>query len=236
MSAPAIIDVTPMRLDSDGYRDAGAGHTITVEPERLTKSHDAISITDEQERLTRFHFRTTITVDPTKGLSRLQRRLLGTAYTMHVYGAQVHAGNIPDYVTPLGVFAIYGIAPNLASESQRFSRTSQVASAQAALSRAATRLVERKLLAWRAWRDCTRPGGYVLTDAGLRVGAREPVPVPQIERCARYFGMVGLCRWHRDESGTWVSTPWTSGKGGGYGFELVYEDCAAISRAIKGGG
>lgn len=177
---------------------------------------------------------TAITVDPSKGLSRLQRQILGTAYTMHVYGAHV-AGGQPDYVTPLGIFAIFKIAPDLAGSNARFTRTPQVSSAQAALSRAATHLVERKLLAWRDYPNrCAGTCGFVLTDAGRRVGAREPVPVPQIERCARYFGMVRLSRWHRDGSGSWIATPWEGGEGGGYSYELVLEDCAAIASAIGG--
>lgn len=242
MRAPIIIDVVPVQIE---------------ESERLLSPRDGASITDardgyqggaahppitESEQLSRFQKRTTITDDPSKGLSKLQRQILGTAYTMHVYGAQPRAGNIPDYVTPLGVFVIFHIVPNLSGRNARFTRTPQVASAQAALSRAVTRLMERKLLAWRHSVGPTVGGtgtrhiaanGYVLTAAGAQIGALDPVLVPLIERCQRYFGMAELSNWRRDpEAGDWIAEPWQGSKGAHYEYELIHEDCTVIRTAF----
>src|SRR5690349_6702888 len=113
MSAKA--DVCPVLLD-DSERLIGATrfHPITDVHEQLGP-RDGETVAGQKERLSPYTENTPITVDPSKGLSKLQRQILGTAYTMHEYGARVHAGNIPDYVMSLGVFVNFRIAPSIPS-------------------------------------------------------------------------------------------------------------------------
>jgi len=132
------------------------------------------------------------------GLSRLQRQILGVARTGNEYTG---ASNVPHFTTPLGVFAIYGIRPDYANELHRYERTRRAASAQAAMSRALTRLLKRGLLVYRSWDERTRAGhGHMLT-AALDI---EPVAVPAIDQARRFFQMKDvICRWQRDEHGQW---------------------------------
>lgn len=99
-----------------------------------------------------------------RGLSRLQRQILGVAYAVNRHtqggvakvkcGATVPGYRVPtcdyqgllDFRSPLAVYAIYHFAPDNGNSDYNFRRTKATEAAIAAVSRAVTRLCNRELL------------------------------------------------------------------------------------------
>jgi len=216
----------------NGYCDADVGHTITDDAIGYRDGTGATAITDQgdpsAERLSESHAATTIT-DPSKGLSRLQRSILGIAYTVR---ARVGEKAIAEFLTPLGIYAVYRIVPDITwVYDQHYTRTAHVNAAQAAVSRATTRLERRGLLRYQF-------PGYFLTDAGLIIATAAPTTVPALEEALRYFTPDWGRRygWFK-EGGQWRTVPWNevteSSPARGYRYQYMYEDLAAMREAME---
>jgi hypothetical protein len=118
------------------------------------------------------------------------------------------------------------------TEHSHYSRTKKVASAQAAISRAPTRLIKRGLLFYTPRRltsnhECY---GYFLSAAGLTAS---PLAVPEIDTALRFFGMKDrLMRWTKDEQGRWHADEWMRGKGAGYGISRIHDDFDVLRTVV----
>jgi hypothetical protein len=142
-----------------------------------------------------------------RGLSDLQKGILGIAYTVNVHtqgGGEPRAKDpetsrgILDYRTPLGVCLLYGIVPSakviridprwgevIQSCGGYFAHSAQVHRAKVASSRAATNLHRRGLLIQP--RRYSGGWGYVLTEPGIEVGRANLRDVPLIDETLAYF-------------------------------------------------
>ena len=146
-----------------------------------------------------------------KGLSELQRGILGTACSVNIHTQGGEARVKPpgfdgpaDYRTALGICLLYRIVPS--SEVARtdprygevmrragmfFEDTPRFRRAKAESSRAATHLVGRRLLAWHGDKYRVRHGaGYLLTDKGIEVGRANLRPIPLIDETLAFFGIT----------------------------------------------
>ena len=146
-----------------------------------------------------------------KGLSELQRGILGIACSVNIHTQGGKARVKPpgfdgpaDYRTALGICLLYRIVPS--SEVARtdprygevmrragmfFEDTPRFRRAKAESSRAATHLVGRKLLAWHGDKYLVRHGaGYLLTDTGIEVGRVNLRPIPLIDETLAFFGIT----------------------------------------------
>lgn len=147
-----------------------------------------------------------------RDLGDLQRGILGIACAVNIrtLGGREPRVKPPgfdgpvDYRTPLGICLLYAIAPSpeFARSDPRYAEvkrragmffvdTPEVRRARAALSRAASHLVGRRLLA-RLDREGTVPlgSGYILAPKGLEVGERHLRPIPMIDETLAFFGIT----------------------------------------------
>jgi hypothetical protein len=143
-----------------------------------------------------------------KGLSELQRGILGIACTVNIHTQGEKAKVKPpgfdgpvDYRTALGLCLLYRIVPSpeVAGTGARygevmrraglfFEDTPRFRRAKAESSRAATHLVGRRFLAWHADEYPIRLGsGYLLTDKGIEVGRVNLRPIPLIDETLAFF-------------------------------------------------
>jgi hypothetical protein len=157
------------------------------------------------------------TIDPPggqmgRGLYDLDNGILGIACAVNIHTQGLREPRVKppgfdgpvDYRTPLGICLLHAIAPSIEFgridpryvEVMRragmfFEDTPQLRRAQAASSRAASRLVGRRFLAWHK-NDYIRKfgSGYVLTDKGIEVGKRNLRPIPMIDETLAFFGIT----------------------------------------------
>jgi hypothetical protein len=150
-----------------------------------------------------------------RGLSGLQKGILGLAYTVNVHtqgGGAARAKDPPtyypwpipcDYRTPLGVCLLYRVDPSLSvtwtdpgpgrgeitrAISGYFAGSPAARAAKVATSRAAADLARRGLLARS---DLFLGGwGYILTEGGIEAGRADARPVPLIAETLAYFHMT----------------------------------------------
>jgi hypothetical protein len=146
-----------------------------------------------------------------KGLSKLQRGILGIACAVNVHTQGGEARVKPpgfdgpaDYRTALGICLLYRIVPSpeAARDNPRygavmrragmfFEDTPRFRRAKAELSRAATHLVGRRFLARHGDEYLIRlESGYLLTDKGIEVGRVNLRPVPLIDETLAFFGIT----------------------------------------------
>jgi hypothetical protein len=146
-----------------------------------------------------------------KGLSELQRGILGIACSVNIHTQDGEVGVKPpgfegpaDYRTALGICLLYRIVPS--SEVARtdprygevmrragmfFEDTPRFRRARATSSRAASHLVGRGLLALRRDDDEVWVGsGYLLTDKGIEVGRANLRPIPMLDETLAFFGIT----------------------------------------------
>jgi hypothetical protein len=137
-----------------------------------------------------------------RGLSDLQKGILGIAYTVNVHtqgepmvktrrdrAVRVSFWEECDYLSGLGVYLLYGIALSpgikrsafVMHQGGYFAYSPAARRAQAASSRATTRLLARGLLAM-----CRQH--YILTERGIEIGRINGRPIPMIEDVLRFFG------------------------------------------------
>jgi len=168
------------------------------------------------------------TVNRLSGLSRLQRQILGVARTVSQY---LKRG--PHFSSPLGLYAIFEIKPDICLEHSRFSRSKQTASAQASISRAIRRLRERGLMVRFEPVHLSGEGwGWNLSG---EVQGVEPIAVRELDAALRFFEMQHvLYRWAKDDRGQWRGERWSKQpeyrNGAGYSFSRMRDDFEALRR------
>jgi hypothetical protein len=166
-----------------------------------------------------------------RGLSPLQRDLLGLAYAVNRYtldgkptvkaGPPLDGYTCPtvdyrgsaDLNTALGIYAVKRIAPSTEAPTGIFRGTPKCKSAKAAVSRAIARLMERGLLVCQPKRGELYCYGYVLTAAGFEIAKDIECDPPGLIDAVELFGI---------QAGTAYRASQIMHNGLGLGFPLHY--------------
>ena len=170
-----------------------------------------------------------------RGISPLQRDLLGLAYAVNTYtlggkpavktGAPVDGYRGPaDLNTALGIYAVKRIAPSTEVQSGTFHGTPKCKSAKAAVSRAISRLIERDLLALQPKGGELYCYGYVLTTAGFEIAKGIECNPPGLAEAVELFGIRAGAAYREYKEAKrksnpgfpihyadWISGQWTEG-------------------------